>query len=141
MQLRMHSGIATGVARGAECHPWQQKIAKNREKEGKNQEKSGGKIRKKRGKNQEEKAKIRKFLSLCPSWQIGLAMLLGMQSCKMSLSLTYNISSFLHSHIRHFIAIFSKKLVGKFKRYTHLKILQNQYRVSKNVLYRVSEKY
>ena len=30
----------------------------------------------KEGKNQEEKAKIGKVLSLCPSWQIGLAMLL-----------------------------------------------------------------
>ena len=37
------------------------------------------KVRKKReerGKIREEKAKIGKFLSLCPSWQIGLAMLL-----------------------------------------------------------------
>ena len=55
------SGVATGVARGAECHLWQRKFAKNWE----NQEK----IRK----NREEKAKFRKFLSLCPSWQIGLA--------------------------------------------------------------------
>ena len=53
------SGVATGVARGAECHPWQQNFAKNREKIG---EKSG-----KKKKNREEKAKIGKFLSLCPS--------------------------------------------------------------------------
>ena len=75
-------GVATGVARGVECHPWQKKIAKNREKSGKIGKKSGknGKKREKsgrKGKNREEKAKIRKFLSLCPSWQIGLATLLA----------------------------------------------------------------
>ena len=62
------SGIASGVIRGAECHPWQRKFAKNR---GKNQEKLG-----KKRKNREENAKIRKFLSLCPSWQIRLVTLL-----------------------------------------------------------------
>ena len=40
------------------------KIAKKRGKSGKNQEKA---------ENWEEKAKIGKVLSLCPSWQIGLA--------------------------------------------------------------------
>ena len=48
------SGVATGVARGAEYHPWQPKFAKNREMEGKNQEKEGeksGKIGKKRQKS------------------------------------------------------------------------------------------
>ena len=56
--------------------PDSNKFAKNRGKEGQNQEKSliyrilGG------GENQEEKAKIGKVLSLCPSWQIGLATLL-----------------------------------------------------------------
>ena len=51
------------------------KIRKNREKRGKS-----GKIRKNSGKkkrkNREEKAKIGKILSLCPSWQKGLATLL-----------------------------------------------------------------
>ena len=56
---------------GAECHPWQWKNAKNRENSGKSGKKSG-----KIGKNQEEKAKTGKFLSLCPSWQLGLATLL-----------------------------------------------------------------
>ena len=53
-----------GGQEGQSATPDSEKIAKNREKE--------GKIRKKR-KNREEKAKIGKFLSLCPSWQIGLA--------------------------------------------------------------------
>ena len=48
-----------------------EKFANNREKEGKNQERSG-----KKRKNWEEKAKIGKVLSLCPSWQKGLAALL-----------------------------------------------------------------
>ena len=60
------------------ANPDSEKLAKNREKK-------RGKIRKNRGKkeksgkkrkNREEKAKIAKFLSLCPSWQIGLATLL-----------------------------------------------------------------
>ena len=42
-------------------------IVKNQEKERKREEKSG--------KNREEKTKIGKVLSLCPSWQIGLATL------------------------------------------------------------------
>ena len=50
------SGVATGVARGAECHPWQQKFANNREKEGKNQEKSE--------KNQEKNAKAIHYKSI-----------------------------------------------------------------------------
>ena len=50
------SGIATGVARGAECHPWQ---LKNCQKSGKNQEKSG-KSQEKWGKNQGNREKIRK---------------------------------------------------------------------------------
>ena len=51
--------------------------AKNLPKLGKKR----GKSRKsgKKGKNREEKAKIRKDLSLCPSWQIGLATLLEIQ--------------------------------------------------------------
>ena len=62
------SGVATGGSRGAECHPWQWNICKKSAKR-------GGKSGKKR-KNREEKAKIGKVLSLCPSWQIGLATLL-----------------------------------------------------------------
>ena len=54
------SGVATGVARGAECHPWQrkicQKLGKNQEKSGKNQEKSGKKEEKIR-KNREKEEK------------------------------------------------------------------------------------
>ena len=53
---------------GAECHPWQRKIYQKSRKRG---EKSG-----KKRKNQIEKAKIWKVLSLCPSWQTGLATLL-----------------------------------------------------------------
>ena len=65
------SGISTGVARGQSATPDSKKMPKI----GENQEKirkNSGKI----GKNQEETAKIRKFPSLCPSWQIGLATLL-----------------------------------------------------------------
>ena len=54
-------------------------LPKIEKKWGKKSGKFGEKIRKKWGKkrtNREEKAKIRKFLSLCPSWQIGLATLL-----------------------------------------------------------------
>ena len=64
------------VARRAECHPWWRKIF---QKLGKTSEKIRKKKWKKSGKNRknwEETAKIVKFLSLCPSWQIGLAMLL-----------------------------------------------------------------
>ena len=67
------SGVATGVARGQSATP----DSKNLPKIGKKY----GKIGKKR-KNQEEKAKIGKFLSLCPSWQIGLAMLLTLPPYK-----------------------------------------------------------
>ena len=59
------SGVATGVARGESATPDYEKIAKNLEKSGKigkNLEISG-----KKSKNREEKAKIGKFLSLCPS--------------------------------------------------------------------------
>ena len=57
---------------GQSATPDSKKFAKNREGEGKNQEKS----RKKKRKNQDEKAKIEKVLTLCPSWQTGLATLL-----------------------------------------------------------------
>ena len=55
------SGIATGGSREAEYTPDSKKFAKNQEK--------GDKIQEKMGK----KRKIEKVLSLCPSWQIGLA--------------------------------------------------------------------
>ena len=64
-QWRSQGGGAHG---GQSATPDSEKFAKNLEKEGKNQEKSG-----KKRKNREEKAKIGKVLSLCPSWQIGLA--------------------------------------------------------------------
>ena len=55
---------------GQSATPDSEQFAKNQEKEGKIR-----KIEKKR-KNWEEKTKIGKVLSLCPSWQIGLATLL-----------------------------------------------------------------
>ena len=61
------NGEASIGARGAECPLTVKKLSKNRKKR--------EQIRKKR-KNREEKVKIRKVLSLCPSWQIGLARLL-----------------------------------------------------------------
>ena len=64
-QWRSHGG---GGGYGGRVPPLK---AKNREKEGKNQEKEG-----KKRTNREEKVKIGKVLSLCPSWQIGLATLL-----------------------------------------------------------------
>ena len=65
-QRRSHWG-----GKGGRVPPLTVKICQKSGKRGENQEK----IRKKR-KNRKEKAKIGKFLSLCPSWQIGLAMLL-----------------------------------------------------------------
>ena len=64
------SGVAGGGgggAQGAECHPWKQTICQKLGKRGKKsgQEKSG------------RNSKNRKVLSLCPSWQIGLATLLA----------------------------------------------------------------
>ena len=70
-QWRSHWG---GKGGGQSATPDSEKLPKI----GENQEKIGkksGKIGKKR-KNREEKAKIGKFLSLCLSWQIGLATLL-----------------------------------------------------------------
>ena len=61
-----------GGGMGAGCHPWQWKICQKSGKRGKKSGKNWGKKRK----NREENAKIRKVLSLSPSWQIGLAMLL-----------------------------------------------------------------
>ena len=58
------SGVVTGGIRGQSAAPDSEKITKNREKQ--------EKIRK----NRKEKVKIGKVLSLCPSWQIGLATLL-----------------------------------------------------------------
>ena len=56
---------------GQSATPDSKKNCQKSGKKGKNQEKLG-----KKRKNREEKAKIGKVLSLCPSWQIGLAMLL-----------------------------------------------------------------
>ena len=65
------SGVARG-SKGAESPLDSKTFTKYREKEGENQEKSG-----KRGKNQEKEEKFGKVLSLCLSWQIGLATLLN----------------------------------------------------------------
>ena len=69
--MLLYSGVATGGQGGQSATPDSEKFAKNLEKEGNNQEKSG-----KKRKNREEKVKIGKVLSLCPSWQTGLATLL-----------------------------------------------------------------
>ena len=66
-QWRSHWGVKGGRVPRLTA----KNLPKNWEKEGK----KSGKIGKKR-KNREEKAKIGKVLSLCPSWQTGLAMLL-----------------------------------------------------------------
>ena len=88
------SGVATGVAKGGQsATPDSEKIAKNQEKLGKIQEKSG-----KKRKNREEKAKIGKFLSLCPSWQIGLATLLIRSNFQVFRSLMH-LGSCLHIQI------------------------------------------
>ena len=75
----IRSGVATGVAKGGgqSATPDNENLPKIGKKEGKFGKKSG-KNGKKRT-NREEKAKIGKFLSLCPSWQIGLATLLGIR--------------------------------------------------------------
>ena len=69
------SGVASIGARGAECHPDSKKKSSKIKKIGKKRGHIGKKSRK-RGKNRDEKAKIGKVLSLCPSFQIGLATLL-----------------------------------------------------------------
>ena len=61
---------------GQSATPGSKKNAKNREKITKNREKIG-KNREKRRKIGKKRQKSGKFLSLCPSWQIGLATLLG----------------------------------------------------------------
>ena len=66
--LVSHSGVATEGARGGRVPPL---TAKNLPKIWKKRGKSG-----KKRKNREGKAKIGKVISLCPFWQIGLAMLL-----------------------------------------------------------------
>ena len=67
------SGVATGGGDGGQsATPDSEKIAKHWGKVGKNREN-----RQKKMKNRKEKAKIGKVLSLCPSWQIGLATLLN----------------------------------------------------------------
>ena len=71
--IKLCSGVATGGARGAECHPWQRKKC---QKSGKRGKKSG---------------KIRKVLSLCPSWQIGLSLLLKLwQTMNLTFPFEYN---------------------------------------------------
>ena len=71
------SGVASIGPRGVECPPWQQKncqkLGKRRNKIRKKRGKIGKKLRK-RGKSG-RKGQNREG-SLCPSWQIGLAMLL-----------------------------------------------------------------
>ena len=72
--LNIHSGVASIGARGQSAPltaKKSSKIGKKREKIWKKREKIGEKR-----KNREEKVKIRKVLSFCPSWQIGLATLL-----------------------------------------------------------------
>ena len=80
------SGVTTGGAREAE--PWQWKIC---QKLGKKEEKLG-----KKRKNREEKAKIRKLLSLCPSWQIGLVTLLYI----------------IMFALKHFAALYQQVMIG-----------------------------
>ena len=109
----MISGVATGGARGAECHPWQQKKkAKNWEKEGGKREK----IRKKEEKS-ERKCKNREgFFHFAPPDRAGYAT--GHDPCRcgggggakglrpallMAKSCT---SSLLWGYISHFAASF-----------------------------------
>ena len=87
LKIREDVGRELGQGDGSWPTGWQggqsatsdsEKIQNNQEKQGKNQEKSG-KNQEKLGKKEKKsgrKAKIRKFLSLCPSWQIGLSTLL-----------------------------------------------------------------
>ena len=72
------SGVANTGAWGQSTPFDSEKFAQSREKERKNQEKEGKNREKsgKRGKIRKKKAKFGKVLSLCPSWHIGLAMLL-----------------------------------------------------------------
>ena len=71
--MTVGSGIATGGARGEECHPDSEKNAKNRGKEffplflDFSAFFRSGKFGEKRGRNREEMAKIGKVFSLCPS--------------------------------------------------------------------------
>ena len=64
----INSGVATGGQGEQSATPNSAKFAKNRKKEEKIR-----KYREKKRKNREEKEKIGKVLSLCPSWQTGLA--------------------------------------------------------------------
>ena len=61
------SGVATGGSRGTECPLDSEKFAK--------------KFAGKKGKKSGKRGKIGKFLSFCPSWQIGLATLLVIVLC------------------------------------------------------------
>ena len=62
--VRTCSGIATGVARGAECHPWQRKFCQKSGKRGKNQEKM--KNREKRGQIGEKRQESGSFFHFAP---------------------------------------------------------------------------
>ena len=86
----MVSGVANGMARGAECHPLQQKIC---QKSGKKRENCDKKSR-----NQEEKAKIGNVLSLFPCWQVWLATLLDMVKWNElhSGDIQFGLSTFIH---------------------------------------------
>ena len=98
------SGIATGGSRGAECLPWQQKKMPKREKK---REKIGDKTEKigKKRKNQEEKVKFGNVLSLCPSWQIGLAMLLVTCDWKWNLTCSLKLATSLVNYL-HWIQLY-----------------------------------
>ena len=83
--MLLYSGAATGGQGGQSATPDSEKFAKKMEK---NQEKLG-----KKRKNREEKAKIGKVLSLCPSWQPGLATLLCIKQWLSNLLLIVNYNN------------------------------------------------
>ena len=83
----IYSGVATGGGQGGHsATPDSKKFAKNQEKEGKSE---------KMGKKEEKsgrKGKIGQVLSLCPSWQTGLATLLVIKQWLSNLSLIYELN-------------------------------------------------
>ena len=99
------SGVATGVARGAECHPWQrencQKSGKIQEKE----EKSG------------RKGINREVLPLCPFWQIGLATLeaIIINSVKWPQVPCYTGTNFFENQLLVLSSLFSPLLQKQWK--------------------------
>ena len=112
---------------GAECTPWQWKIWQKLGKKGKIGKKEGKRQKftwenkknlKKRKNREETYAKISKVLSLCPSWQIGLATLLppphpGIRGhtlvalvCKPLPGVLSNYDSFEHCNVNlHFFQV------------------------------------